>query len=82
MSTILGNNNAGQQEEQKFFIFMKENAIIRIDIKVRSLVLAAYDGHSSSPQIWRYNFSGQGIMANAENVFCCMYFIPALLIHL
>ncbi|KAH6897668.1 hypothetical protein BKA70DRAFT_1406675 [Coprinopsis sp. MPI-PUGE-AT-0042] len=50
LGAILGNQNAGQQEEQKFFIFMKETAIVRIDIK-----------------IWRYNFSGNGIMANTEN---------------
>ncbi|KAH6885563.1 hypothetical protein BKA70DRAFT_1236966 [Coprinopsis sp. MPI-PUGE-AT-0042] len=56
LKTILGNRNAGEQEEQKFFIFMKQNAVIRIDVK-----------------IWRYNFSGQGIMANTENVFCYIF---------
>ncbi|KAH6908487.1 hypothetical protein BKA70DRAFT_1427079 [Coprinopsis sp. MPI-PUGE-AT-0042] len=34
LGTILGNRNAGEQEEQKFFIFMKENAVIRIDVKI------------------------------------------------
>ncbi|KAJ2935568.1 hypothetical protein H1R20_g1526, partial [Candolleomyces eurysporus] len=56
LTAILGNNHAGEQEEQKFFIFMEHNAIIRIDVK-----------------IWRYNFSGKGVMANAENVFCYIF---------
>ncbi|RXW20473.1 hypothetical protein EST38_g5380 [Candolleomyces aberdarensis] len=56
LNAILGNNHAGEQEEQKFFIFMEHNAIIRIDVK-----------------IWRYNFSGKGVMADAENVFCYIF---------
>jgi hypothetical protein len=74
LSAILGNQNAGQQEEQKFFIFMKENAIIRIDVKVRLEVFGTTIALiGPCYQIWRYNFSGSGIMANTENVFCCEY---------
>ncbi|KAJ2936408.1 hypothetical protein H1R20_g686, partial [Candolleomyces eurysporus] len=32
LTAIIGNTDAGEQEEQKFFIFVKHNAIIRIDI--------------------------------------------------
>ncbi|KAG8925229.1 hypothetical protein FRC02_009820 [Tulasnella sp. 418] len=56
LNAILGNDQAGQQEDQKFFVFMKNNAIIRIDIKM-----------------WRYNFSGKGVMAESENVFCYVF---------
>jgi hypothetical protein len=34
MKAILGCDEAGEQEEQKFFVFVKHNAIIRIDVKV------------------------------------------------
>jgi len=34
LDAILGNANAGEQEEQKFFIFVHHNAIIRIDTKI------------------------------------------------
>jgi hypothetical protein len=31
---ILSNTNAGEQEDQRFFVFVQHNAIIRIDVKV------------------------------------------------
>jgi hypothetical protein len=34
LDAILGNANAGEQEEQKFFVFVHHNAIIRIDAKI------------------------------------------------
>ncbi|KAJ2917543.1 hypothetical protein MD484_g2841, partial [Candolleomyces efflorescens] len=34
MKAILGCDEAGEQEEQKFFVFVKNNAIIRIDVKI------------------------------------------------
>ncbi|KIJ45365.1 hypothetical protein M422DRAFT_46819 [Sphaerobolus stellatus SS14] len=34
LDAILGNANAGEQEEQKFFVFVHHNAIIRIDTKI------------------------------------------------
>jgi hypothetical protein len=34
LACILENTNAGEQEDQKFFVFVQHNAIIRIDIKL------------------------------------------------
>ncbi|KAJ2913567.1 hypothetical protein MD484_g6827, partial [Candolleomyces efflorescens] len=34
LKAILGCDEAGEQEEQKFFVFVKHNAIIRIDVKI------------------------------------------------
>ncbi|EPQ57907.1 hypothetical protein GLOTRDRAFT_126400 [Gloeophyllum trabeum ATCC 11539] len=34
LNAILGNANAGEQQEQKFFVFVHHNAIIRIDVKI------------------------------------------------
>ncbi|KIJ30867.1 hypothetical protein M422DRAFT_176891 [Sphaerobolus stellatus SS14] len=34
LDAILGNANAGEQEEEKFFVFVHHNAIIRIDTKI------------------------------------------------
>ncbi|EJT98700.1 hypothetical protein DACRYDRAFT_17883 [Dacryopinax primogenitus] len=34
LDVFLGNGHAGEHEEQKFFIFMQHNAIIRIDVKI------------------------------------------------
>lgn len=52
LDVFLGNNEAGEQEDQKFFVFMQHNALVRIDVKM-----------------WRYNFSGKGVMSDHENVF-------------
>ncbi|KAJ7015895.1 hypothetical protein C8F04DRAFT_1170693 [Mycena alexandri] len=52
LDVFLGNGEAGEQEDQKFFVFMQHNALVRIDIKM-----------------WRYNFSGKGVMSEHENVF-------------
>lgn len=73
LSAILGNCNAGEQEEQKFFIFMEHNAVIRIDVKVcsPSMTLTFLMAYQTLQKIWRYNFNNRGIMANTENVFCC-----------
>ena len=40
MKAILGCDEAGEQEEQKFFVFVKHNAIIRIDVKVNEVSYA------------------------------------------
>ncbi|KAG9094450.1 hypothetical protein FS749_012455 [Ceratobasidium sp. UAMH 11750] len=56
LNAFLGNNQAGEHEEQKFFVFVQHNAIIRIDVK-----------------LWRYNFTGTGVMADSENVLCYIF---------
>ncbi|KAG8886544.1 hypothetical protein FRB98_001236 [Tulasnella sp. 332] len=56
LEAVLGNVQAGEQQEEKFFVFMQHNAIIRIDVK-----------------IWKYNFSGKGVMAESENVFAYVF---------
>ena len=72
MVEILSNTHAGEQNEEKFFVFMKNNAVLRLDVRVRTSLRSpqAYHTHILC-QVWRYNFEGQNVMANKENVFCC-----------
>ena len=39
LDAFLGNAEVGQQEEQKYFVFFRHNAIIRIDVKVWARVI-------------------------------------------
>ena len=42
LDALLGNDQVGQQEEQKFFVFFEHNAIIRIDVKACTKTIYLY----------------------------------------
>ncbi|KAJ7679598.1 hypothetical protein B0H17DRAFT_875621, partial [Mycena rosella] len=65
LDVFLGNGEAGEQEDQKFFVFMQHNALVRIDIKM-----------------WRYNFSGKGVMSEHENGVMCLSVVDHMALKL
>jgi hypothetical protein len=67
LDVFLGNGEAGEQEDQKFFVFMQHNALVRIDIKVRPIYTADGRALKEILKMWRYNFSGKGVMSEHEN---------------
>jgi hypothetical protein len=46
---------------------MQHNALVRIDIKVRPIYTADGRALKEILKMWRYNFSGKGVMSEHEN---------------
>ncbi|KZW04471.1 hypothetical protein EXIGLDRAFT_599779 [Exidia glandulosa HHB12029] len=56
LDAILGNANAGEQEEKKFFVFVQHNAIIRIDIKIWKYNFESKGVMANSENVFCYVF--------------------------
>ncbi|CCA67374.1 hypothetical protein PIIN_01205 [Serendipita indica DSM 11827] len=71
-STLPGNNQAGEIEEQKLFMYVEHNTVIRIDTRACDvLVKGLIKANDDTLQMWKYNFSRKGIIADVQNVFGC-----------
>ncbi|CCA67373.1 hypothetical protein PIIN_01204 [Serendipita indica DSM 11827] len=54
LSSILGNNQAGEIEEQKFFIYVEHNAVIRIDMKMWKYNFSSSDIIAEQQNVFGY----------------------------
>jgi len=61
LDAFLGNTEAGQKEESKYFVYMYNNSVVRLDVKVSKSTIALGFSLvlSRTLQLYRWNFTGK-----------------------
>lgn len=79
LNIFMGRTEVGQHTEQRYFIFVQRNAVVRLDVMVCTqaldLISLATWKTNSPLKLWRWNFAGAGFSNNVQGAIGCAFLI-------